>query len=328
MTLQKLADGIFVDTAKIDKIKTLDAIIFDCDGVLIDITNSYDLAIKKTVDFILKEMANIDQPNIVTTQMIEGFKATGGFNDEVDVTYSLILSIVAAKKLNKPIVEFIFEVIKNCDQSGICSTEKYLDTIKADLSEIRKKLAYPGPHDSNVLYSTFDEIFYGTELYYELYKRKPRFFDGKGLIDNDVVLVKKELIDTLRKKFGKKIVIISGRGAVSAKYSLKKLFDEFDLKNSRFLEDETRDLAKPNPQPLISSIKGLKSSCCAFVGDSMEDYIMAKKSEELGNKIVFCGTYGTSKDSEAKRKLFVEKNADMILETIDLIPNTLNLVET
>lgn len=328
MTLQKLADGIFVDTAKIDKIKTLDAIIFDCDGVLIDITNSYDLAIKKTVDFILKEMANIDQSNIVTTQMIEGFKATGGFNDEVDVTYSLILSIVAAKKLNKPIVEFIFEVIKNCDQSGICSVEKYLDMIRVDLSEIRKKLAYPGLHDSNILYSTFDEIFYGTKLYYELYKRKPQFFDGLGLIDNDVVLVKKELIDTLRKKFDKKIAIISGRGVVSAKYSLKKLFDEFDLKNSRFLEDETRDLAKPNPQTLISSIKGLQSYCCMFVGDSMEDYIMAKKSEELGNKTVFCGIYGTSKDSEAKRKLFVEKNADMILETIDLIPKTLNLVET
>ena len=71
MTLQKFDDGIFVDNAKIDKIKNLDAVIFDCDGVLIDITNSYDQAIKKTADFVLKEMANIDQPNIVSTKMIE-----------------------------------------------------------------------------------------------------------------------------------------------------------------------------------------------------------------------------------------------------------------
>jgi len=326
MTLKKLDDGIFVDTTKIDKIKSLDAIIFDCDGVLIDITNSYDLAIKKTVDFVLKEMAKIDLPNIVTTQMIEGFKATGGFNDEVDVTYSLILCIIAAKKLNKPIPQFISDVINNSDQSGIQSVEKYLDTTKADLSEIRNKLAYPGPHDTNVLYSTFDEIFYGTKLYYELYNRKPQFFDGKGLIDNDIVLVKKNLIDTLRQKFAKKMAIISGRGVVSAKYSLKELFDEFDLKNSRFLEDETRELAKPNPQPLITSIKGLQSYCCMFVGDSMEDYLMARKSEDLGNKTIFCGIYGTSKNSEAKRKMFEEKNVGMILETIDLIPKALNLV--
>lgn len=326
MTLQKLSDGIFVDAEKIHKIKNLDAIIFDCDGVLVDISNSYDLTIKKTVDFMIKEMANIEESNLVTQKMIEGFKATGGFNDEVDVTYSLILSIVAAKKLNKPFSEVIFDVIKNADQTGIVSVEKYLDTLQIDLSEIRKKLSYPGIHDDNILYSIFDEIFYGDELYYQLYQRKPKFFSGKGLIDNDIVLLKKELIDALRKKFGKKIVIVSGRGSVSTRYSLKELFEEFDIKNSRFLEDEPRELAKPNPQPLISSIKGLGSSCTMFVGDSMEDYLMARKSEELGNKMVFCGIYGTSKDPDSKHKLFEQKNADIILESIDLIPKTLNLV--
>lgn len=326
MTIQKLADGIFVDTAKIDKIKNLDSMIFDCDGVLIDVSNSYDLAIKKTVDFILKKMANVDQPNIVSTEMIDGFKATGGFNDEVDVTYSLILSVVAAKKLNRNVSEFIFDVIKNADQTGILSVEKYLDTLGVDISEIRKKLAYPGPHDTNPLYSIFDEMFYGANLYYELYKRKPTFFDGKGLIDNDIVLLKKELIEKLKKKFGKKISIVSGRGFISTKYSLKTLFDEFDLKNSRFLEDESRKFAKPNPQPLMLSIKGLESSCCMFVGDSVEDFIMARKSDELGNKTIFCAIYGTSKDPETKLKLFERKNADIMLESIDLIPKTLNLV--
>jgi len=327
MTIQKLDDGIFVDTAKIDKIKSLDGVIFDCDGVLIDISNSYDLTIKKTVDFVLKKMANIDQPNIVSTQMIDGFKATGGFNDEVDATYSLILSVVAAKKLDRNPSEFIFDVIKNADQTGISSVEMYLDTL-VDISEIRKKLSYPGQHDINPLYSVFDEMFYGANLYNELYKRKPQFFNDKGLIDNDVVLVKKELIEKLRKKFGKKISIVSGRGFVSTKYSLKTLFDEFDLKNSRFLEDEPREFAKPNPQPLISSIKGLESSCCMFVGDSVEDIIMARKADELGNKTIFCAIYGTSKDPETKRNLFEQKNADIILESIDLIPKTLNLVET
>jgi len=326
MTIQKLDEGIFVDTTKIDKIKNLDSVIFDCDGVLIDISNSYDLAIKKTVDFVLKKMANIDQPNIVSTQMIDGFKATGGFNDEVDLTYSLILSVVAAKKLDRDAAEFIFDVIKNADQTGISSVEMYLDTL-VDVSEIRKKLAYPGQHDTNPLYSVFDEMFYGANLYNELYKRKPQFFNDKGLIDNDIVLVKKELIDKLRKKFGKKISIVSGRGFVSTKYSLKTLFDEFDLKNSRFLEDEPREFAKPNPQPLVSSIKGLESSCCMFVGDSVEDIIMARKADELGNKTIFCAIYGTSKDPETKRNLFEQKNADIILESIDLIPKTLNLVE-
>ncbi len=326
MTLKKLDSGIFVDTTKIDKIKSLDGIIFDCDGVLIDVSNSYDLAIKKTTDFIVKKFAKIDESNVVNTQMIDGFKATGGFNDEVDVTYAMIMSVVAAKKLRKSFSEFIFDVINNSDQSGITSVEKYLDILKVDLSEIRKKLAYPGSRYTNMLSSIFDEIFYGTELYYQLYKKKPDFFDGKGLIENDIVLVKKQLIDLLKKKFGKKLAIVSGRGVISAGYSLKELFEEFDLKNSKFLEDEPRELAKPNPQPLILSIKGLGSTCTLVVGDSTEDYIMAKKSDEMGNKTIFCGIYGTSKDPETKRKLFEKKNVEIILETIDLIPKALNLV--
>src|SRR5689334_10165035 len=179
MTLEKLDNGIFVDTSKTDKIKLLDGIIFDCDGVLIDVSNSYDLAIKKTTDFVVKKFAKIDQSDFVNTQMINGFKDTGGFNDEVDVTYAMILSVIAAKELKKPFSEFIFDVIKNSDQSGIISVEKYFENIRVDLSEIRKKLAYPGPRFTSVLSSVFDEIFYGTKLYYDLYKKKPDFFDGK-----------------------------------------------------------------------------------------------------------------------------------------------------
>src|SRR5574338_220866 len=182
MTIRELEDGVFVNTAKAEKIKNVDAVIFDCDGVLIDVTNSYDLAIKKTVEFVLKEMASIDQPNIISSKMIDGLKATGRINDEVDATYSLILSVVAAKKLDRHASEFIYDVIKNADQTGIVSVEKYLDTLGVDVSEIRKKLAYPGPHDTNPLYSRFDEMFYGTNLFYELYKRKPKFFNGKKLI--------------------------------------------------------------------------------------------------------------------------------------------------
>ena len=326
MTLQRVEKGIFVDAGKLGKIRKLDAIIFDCDGVLIDVSNSYDLAIKKTTDFVVKEMASINQLNRVTTTMIDGFKATGGFNDEVDVTYAFILSAIAANKTNKQFKEFVFEVIKNTDQTGIKSVERFLDTLKVDLSDIRNKLVYPGKRFESPLSSIFDEMFYGAKLYAQLYKKKPQFFDGRGLIDNDVVLLSKELVDKLRKRFDKKIAIVTGRSHLSAQYSLKKLLDEFDVKNSRFLEDEPRKMAKPNPLSLISSIKGMNATCTVFVGDSTEDYIMARKADKSGKATIFCGVYGTSKDPEAKIALFENKNADIIVESINLLPKALNLV--
>ena len=326
MTLKEIVKGILVDSEKIEMIKKLDSIVFDCDGVLIDVSNSYDLAIKKTVDFIIKEMAQVNESGLVTTKMIEGFKATGGFNDEVDVTYALILSVVAAKKRNELFPKFVFKVIENADQTGIKSVEKYLDVINVDVFDIKKKLSYPSKKFQNPLSSIFDEMFYGLELYIQLYKRKPQFFDGLGLIENDVVLLNKDLVKSLHERFDKRIAIVTGRGLLSAKHSLKDLFNEFDLNNSRFLEDEPREMAKPNPQSLISAIKGMSGNNSLYVGDSMEDYIMARKADESGIPTIFCGVYGTSNDPQAKRSLFESNNADIIVESIDLIPKTLNLV--
>ena len=327
MTLKKIEEGIIIDPTKIEIIRKLDSIVFDCDGVLIDVSDSYDLAIKKTVDFIIREMAQVNESGLVTTKLIEGFKASGGFNDEVDVTYALILAIVAAKKKNEEFSKFILKVIENADQTGINSIEKYLDTLNVDVSDIRKKLSYPSKKFQNPLSSIFDEMFYGSELYLQLYNKKPQFFDGPGLIENDIVLLNKDLVKKLHEKFDKKIAIVTGRGNLSARHSLKDLFNEFDLNSSKFLEDEPREMAKPNPQSLMSTIKGMNGTNSLYVGDSMEDYIMARKTNESGMPTIFCGVYGTSKDPEAKKSLFENNHADIIVRSIDLIPKTLNLVE-
>lgn len=326
MILNKVEEGIIIDPTKIEKMKNLDSIIFDCDGVLIDVSNSYDLAIKKTVDFVIKEMAQINNSGLITTEMIEGLKTSGGFNDEIDVAYALILGVVAAKKRNTLFSDFILQVIENADQTGIKSVERYLDVVNADVSDIRQKLAYPGKKFQNPLSSIFDEMFYGSELYEQLYKRKPQFFHGLGLIENDIVLLNKDLIAKLHQRFDKKIAIVTGRGNLSTKHSLKDLFKEFDLNNSKFLEDEPREMAKPNPQSLISTIQGMNANVSLYVGDSMEDYIMARKADESGMPTIFCGVYGTSTDPEAKKSLFENNHADIIVKSIDLIPKTLNLV--
>ena len=115
MTLTKKSKGIYVDDSKIDNLKDTDAIIFDCDGVLIDITKSYDLTIIQTTQYVLKHFAKIDDAIDIDFKIIDGFKSTGGFNDEVDLTYAAILSLIAANKLKKDQRDYFFNVIKNAD---------------------------------------------------------------------------------------------------------------------------------------------------------------------------------------------------------------------
>ena len=323
MTLEKKSEGIYVDDSHVDLFEKIDGIIFDCDGVLIDITKSYDLAIIKTTQYVLEKFAKITNPINVDFKIIDGFKSTGGFNDEVDLTYAAIISLVAAQKLEKNQTEFIFDVIKNADSSGILSVEKYIENL-TDISEIKNQLSYPGTHHQNPLYQIFDQLFYGPELYSKLFQNKSQFTEP-GLIEQDDVILNKSLLGLLQKKFNSKIAMVTGRGKESVSYSLREMLPKFNLNNSVFLEDESRDLAKPNPKPLFDSIKGMNSNVTLYVGDSMEDFIMAKKVTEMGSKVVFCGIIGTSKDPQEKLELFEKNEAVLVLDSIHLLPKVLNL---
>ena len=323
MTLIKKSDGIYIDISHVNVLDQIDAIIFDCDGVLIDITKSYDLAIIKTSKYILETLAKINNTIDVDFKIIDGFKSTGGFNDEVDLTYAVIISLVAAKKLKKDPYSFIFDVINNADSTGIHSVERYLENL-TDISEIKNQISYPGLHHENILYQTFDQIFYGPKLYKELFGKLSKF-NATGLIEQDDVILDNSLLEKLQNKFDSKIAMVTGRGKKSVSYSLKKLMNKFNLKNSAFLEDESRELAKPNPRSLLDSINGMNSVCTLYVGDSMEDFIMAKKATDLGHKTIFCGITGTSKNPKEKLELFEKNGVILVLDSINLLPKVLNL---
>jgi len=323
MTLTKKSEGIYIDDSGIDVLNEIDAVIFDCDGVLIDVSKSYDLAILKTTRYVLENFAKINDSIDIDFKIIDGFKSTGGFNDEVDLTYAAIISLVAAKELKKDQTSFIFDVIDNADSSGIISVEKYLEN-QVDISDIKQQLSYPGINHENPLYQIFDQLFYGPELYQKLFGNSSKFSEP-GLIEQDDVILNNLLIEKLQKKFDTKIAIVTGRGKESISYSLKTLLEKFDLTNSVFLEDESRELAKPNPQSLLNSIKGMNSVSTLFVGDSMEDFIMANKATGLRHKTIFCGIIGTSKNPQEKLELFQRNGAILVLDSINLLPNVLNL---
>ena len=324
MNMKDNSSNMLVSDSLVDDVKDTDAIIFDCDGVLVDITESYDTAINKTVSYILNDILDIQTDNIVTSDILYGFKSKGGFNDEVAVCYAVILTSFAAKELGKSFTEIIKDVIDNSDETGILSVDKYLTSINVDITSIKEKLNYFNLHETSYIYTIFDQIFYGAELYEKIYT-KPATIETNGLIEKDKVLINSEIVSALQRKFTNKIAIVTGRGKFAFSYSLKDFLNNFDISNSIFLEDESKELAKPNVEPLLKSIRGLDSKHCIYVGDSMEDMLMANKATEMGIKTTFCGIFGTSKKPEIKLEMFKKNNVPIILESITQIPKALNL---
>ncbi len=60
---------LFISDQVSQKIQNFDSIIFDCDGVLIDIRKSYDNAINKTISAIMKELFDDQVDNVMTSKI-------------------------------------------------------------------------------------------------------------------------------------------------------------------------------------------------------------------------------------------------------------------
>ena len=316
---------IFISENIYQKISKFDSIIFDCDGVLVDIRNSYDHAINKTISTIMKELFNDDIGDVVTSKVHFGLKSVGGFNDEVAVVYAIVMTLVASKKSEIKFEKLIVDVINNANESGINSVDNYFKDQNIDLIEIKSKLDYENSRKISYIHRIFNQLFYGPKLYEEIFNEKSQFSENP-LIDLDSIVLDDNLMSKLKTRFDSKIATVTGRGKFAFSYSMKNFLEDFDMDNSVFLEDRPLNLAKPNPESLIESISKIDSKCSLYIGDSMEDLLMVQKCQQLGYDVSFCGIYGSSDEPKLKYELFQKNNASFILESIQELPKALNLV--
>lgn len=94
------------------KLREVSTIIFDCDGVLIDVRNSYDKSIAKTVSYLANNMFNAYLlEKTITNNVINRFRKTGGFNNDWDTTYSILLYIFSL--IPQQEIEKFFKIYSN-----------------------------------------------------------------------------------------------------------------------------------------------------------------------------------------------------------------------
>ena len=305
-----------------------DAIIFDIDGVLIDVIDSYNQTIMETIQHILKSRFNLTLTDFPIEELIIKFRHTGGFNNDIDTTYSIILTILYCKIINNKntnqLKKFFIKLIDNLDDKGILSVENELRKL-GNIEDIKNKLGYP--KDDNIISTVFNEIFYGPHLFKKQFNKDPKYYFSKPLINNDKIIINEETIQQLSKEFDGKLVLISGRSKSAAYFTLNNILDYFIKDACVFLEDEKKEYSKPNTYAIHKVFNQLKLRNAIYVGDSIEDILMVEKFRQETNKstIIFCGIYGKNTNSSSNlKRLFESKGADILAESVNDIPNILN----
>src|ERR687887_1684474 len=101
-----------------------DCALFDIDGVLVDTRKSYNTAISKTVDFVIKNVTGKSNlSGLVNQEIILKFRRTGGFNNDADTSYAISLAALSntCKKDNNisQMRKFISYIASNANEDGI-----------------------------------------------------------------------------------------------------------------------------------------------------------------------------------------------------------------
>ncbi len=105
----------------------IDALIWDMDGVIVDVTNSYREAIRQTAQYFLnRKVSNLE---------VQCIKAITGMNNDWDATYSLIKNIKDSSQIKKNSTEYL--EYKNYFQS-IYLGEKLFNQCYKKISQIKK----------------------------------------------------------------------------------------------------------------------------------------------------------------------------------------------
>lgn len=379
LSIEVNGEKAYIKKDSLGKLREVNAVIFDCDGVLIDIRESYNRAISETVSYILEELTGLRLPeNTVSKETIYLFKRSGGFNNDWDLAYAILMLILCSlpekfqevfeKNVNTTqgegdlLKRFLFikngirreynprvldntitrlgetlrQLAKVCDASGIASLEgKIINLQDAPKTQkiyaiAKSFLSYPGGVGESILTSVFEEKFCGSRLLKEMYGQEPKFYRGRGLIENERAIIRPETLDQLAFMFGKaNFGIASGRPLRLAEYVLSGLLDKFNSEALVFFEEiEAAKLNKPNPFSLLRSSNGLKPFTYAlYVGDSMEDALMVKEANKMNPHFLFAGVYGYSHCKDGVIRDFLEEDADAILPSVNELPIVLKTVK-
>jgi HAD superfamily phosphatase len=298
-----------------------DCALFDIDGVLVDIRNSYNSTIKKTVEYMLRSITGRPFRGLVTDNIILKFRSSGGFNNDTDTTYAITLAILArAPESIKEGRKFLIEVAANADESGYISVEKFLAGY--GILEWKKLLNYPAPVSESMLARVFDELFYGPELFKKQAHLEPKYWaGGTPLIKNDRIDVGARTMKKLYEMFNGNLAIVSGRSRLAAEYSLKPVLKYFNFDACVFLEDERREYAKPNPYATKHAMKVMKARTAVYAGDSAEDLLMARRAEkEARVKIAFVGIYGNSPEPAKTMACFKSRRVEAVAKSVNQLP--------
>jgi phosphoglycolate phosphatase-like HAD superfamily hydrolase len=319
-------------------------IVFDMDGVLIDVSNSYRATVRQTARlfFSLARHAKLLPEPLIELSDLAKVKQSGGLNNDWDLScqvISLLFTTMEKTRISESGDAWSY-YRKNISRCDVRRLADYLESTRSPLQALLKQHGkktdsfiarlYRGDVGSgNIIKQIFQEIYLGEKLFISTYARSPEMYRSEGYILRENVLIDLSILKDLSKY--NIVAIATGRPQAEAYYplehfNLKEYFriiyslDDCLHEEQTILKDSGKkvSLSKPHPYMLdaIAENIGEVVKGYYYVGD-MPDDMQAAKNSRTGYKGI--GILISAADRESLRKNLMQAGADYIVEDFNAL---------
>ncbi|MBO7429807.1 MAG: HAD hydrolase-like protein [Spirochaetia bacterium] len=304
----------------------MNLLVFDMDGVLVDVSASYREATRQAAYIFLKDCKGGSLlPNpLFSLEELAAVKQSGGLNNDWDMTHRVIsLLLVMAENTGA-----------DREQWDVGPLADYLHSAARPLSAIMEsgrlsKAAdqyYAGDVGSgNIIKQIFQEIYLGEELFTQTYGFAPQYCTQDGLILKEKLFTSRPLLQKLAA--GSTLAIATGRPRSEALYPLKKhgldmfsaivALDDCEAEEKRILEKTGCRVSLGKPSPfMLDRIATLYPDAekMYYFGDVGDDMKAAKNSNHPFTAV---GIVYSAPDRDAAAKSLLECGADILIHSPD-----------
>jgi phosphoglycolate phosphatase-like HAD superfamily hydrolase len=207
----------YIKKDNLNQMKKIDGIVFDCDGVLINIKESYNRTIKEVIVYLIEGLIGCNIPkNLISDEIIFLFRKSGGFNNDWDTVYGILMFLLS--KLPKKAKEVLQ---KNIEKVKIQS-----DIFKRFF--MLKKIAKKGYRSDILNIKFFESLFADLKVFTENLDEAGIFSVDKNLLEKNGISKNPIFYNSL-----KKIIYLP---PVVGKSLIPTIFEEFYCGFSLFKE--------------------------------------------------------------------------------------------
>lgn len=265
---------VLIRPAALEQCRNTDSVIFDVDGVLVDVSQAIQMVDCEVVQFYVTNLLGWEGAggSYITPAEVEEFKLAGGFNEDQDIACAAVMLLVAkAQRIGVTDPDALREA-----QPTIPEVTESVSQLGGGLPAVRKILIEPLDQESQAkLLASCDqakilqlcqEFYAGEDHCREFYGYDPEYVKVPGRLDKEVSLLDREKLTGRIDRWG----LFTGRTWSETKWVLDNLgVSEFFCRDRVVTCEDAPH--KPNPAGLAQLMANLGAKVAVFVGDMPDD---------------------------------------------------------